>query len=152
MTVNKSLNNLLQDFWSWAGISEMEYANLPNASQIVEPFYFPEFITLREKCFGLINTDMNIKEFNDFLTCLALDEEEEIILDWCKDIATPCFLTQLSQIGCSHLQADARWQIAELLRCRSIPKRCSVLQHLCKDTNAYVRKRAQNAIRYLSET
>lgn len=150
MNLNQSLNNLLQDFWIWSDISEKEYSCLPNASETVEPFFFPEFEAMQEKCHSLINTNMNEQQINDFLTCLALDEEEEVILDWCKDIADSWFLVQLSKAGCSHLQPDARWQIAELLRCRDIPQRYDILQHLCKDTNAYVRKRAQNTMAYLS--
>ena len=143
--MSDTLGELLQKFWSWAGLSAEDYSRLTNASEVVVPFHFPEFDMIREKCFSLINTDMNDEEISDFLTCLALDEEGEIILDWCKDIANTTFLMRLVSKGVNHMLADVRWQIAELLCFRDVPQGREVILKLCEDEHPYVRKRAQYA-------
>lgn len=142
-----NIDKLLRDFWEWAGISSEEYASSVNTD--LEPFYYPLFSELRESCKDMINTSLNGKEMDAFLTCMALDEEEETILDWCKNIANDSFIEALVYSGCHHAQPNARWQIAELLRCRNVPNRKTVLAFLTTDSHYYVRKRAQNAIQFI---
>ena len=143
------LKKLLEEFWVWAGICKEEYATLCDSD--LEPFYYPAFDALREACKMRINTSLKPDEIDDFLTCMALDNEEEILLDWCKTIADDRFLEVLVRSGSCHLQFHARWQIAELLRCRTLPNRDAILTELAADPHEYVRKRAKNAIAYIKE-
>lgn len=89
---------------------------------------------------------MSDQEVDDFLTCLALDSEDEQLLSWCIREASDDFLDNITQRGCNHIQPEARWQIAELLGRRSIPNGEKYLEILCNDPNDYVRKRAGNAL------
>lgn len=141
---SQTLSQLLDDFWVWARTDADMYATA--SAENLSPFYFPRFNEMRECCRLLINEMLMPQELDNFLTCLALDAEEELILDWCKENGNTNFLIQIVQAGCQHLQPDARWQIAELLRCRNIPHRDKYLDFLVVDTNPYVRKRAQNAL------
>lgn len=139
----------LDGFWKWAGMDGEAYARMRNNGGDITPFYYPRFVELRNLCKGILERRATQGELDVFLTCMALDEEEEILLDWCKDCENVPVLERLVVAGCQHLQPDARWQIAELLRCRDIPGRDEFLERLCGDENPYVRKRAKNALAYL---
>ena len=139
------LRNLLEDFWDWSGINEQEYSVLKESTNIVEPFYYPHFDELKKICKLQINNDFTRQELDDFLTCIALDAEVEDILLWCKEYADDRFLDKIICAGCVHLQPEARWQIAELLRCCNLPNRMYYLDILCNDSDSYVQKRAKNA-------
>lgn len=143
---NDELNGILSDFWNWAGYDAEYYDRFGAADDEVEPFYYPHFEKLCGACISMINKDMSDPQWDAFLICLALDEEEESILDSCKQIAKPWFLERMAQHGINHPQSKARWQLAELLRCRSCTGRLEFLKQLCVDQHSYVRKRANNAI------
>lgn len=114
-----------------------------------EPFLYPEFDLLRNRCINLFRSGVSDEELNDCLTCLALDNEEEIILDELKEIMDDALLERYVKAGVHHLQPEGRWQIAELLCCRDIPNREEYLRILCCDKDAYVVKRAKNAVEEL---
>lgn len=137
---------LLHQFWSWAGVSEVVYARNATIRYKIEPFYFPEFDILRNTGIQLVNTSMDDTEMYAFLTILALDEEEEVLLSYCKEFATDDFVEKLMPAGVRHLQPDARWEIAELLRVRKVYGYLKYLEMLLVDEDPYVRKRAQNAL------
>lgn len=144
-----TLRIIIQDFWNWCGIDKQEYSTKNEIACKIEPFYYPRFEELKYHCRQLINKELLPEQMDDFLTCIALDSEVEDILQWCKELANDAFLDVLVSAGCHHLLSEARWQIAELLRCRSIQNRSDYLDVLCTDPDAYVRKRALNAKSYI---
>lgn len=137
------LLQLVCEFWMWAGLPEEKWGSVDVRSIQVDPIYYPKFDKMRNQCISLINTSLCDADVNTFLTCMALDAEEEYILDYCKTYAEDEFIEHIVSVGVSHFQSDARWQVAELLR-RRIPKRDYYLCKLCNDSDPYVRRRAHN--------
>lgn len=140
------LTNLLTDFWKWAGIDSEQFAQIVDPTSVVEPFYYPRFNELRNSCKNMINKQLSNQEIDDFLTCLALDSEEELVLTWCIELGNDAFVNELVKLGCTHLQPETRWQIAELFRNRGYSSQIDYLKLLCNDSNPYVKKRAQNIV------
>lgn len=116
------------------------------ANKDSEPFYYPGFDVLCLECKHRINQRMCNGEMAAFLSCMALDHEEEIILDWCKELADLDFIRQIAEAAICHPERDARWQVVELLRERKVPGGVGYLRILSQDTDAYVRRRAENAL------
>lgn len=139
------LIQILDEFWEWTGNSL--YWRTKEASRFpFDPLCFPKFDELRNKCIALINTSMSSEEVDAFLVCLALDSEDELILDSCKEFASSLFTSNLLSVGINHMQVGARWQIAELLRKKDIPNKKGYLNRLLKDPHPYVRQRAFNVL------
>ena len=136
------LVQMLDCFWNLTAPTtlgcEQDISTLP-----FDPLSYPQFHNLRNECINLINSSISQEEINAFLTCMALDSEEELILDACKLCANKAFLYELISVGVHHPQWEARWQVAELLR-KNIPGRESFLAELLNDSHPYVRKRAGN--------
>lgn len=133
------------DFWKWAGMTCIDFSNIPDVTTTVSPFYFPDFDRLRGMCKQIINQELSAEDIDDFLTCLALDSEEELLLSWCIETGNDVFIDTIIKHGSVHLQPEARWQIAELIRVRYTNNRLKFLQVLCNDSNAYVKKRSCNS-------
>jgi hypothetical protein len=91
----------------------------------------------------MVNASLTDEEINTFLFCMALDSEDECILDACKESANPEFLSELVRVGVTFPYSEARWQMAELLR-GNIPHKTQYLLMLLADSDRYVRKRANN--------
>lgn len=140
--IMSELVRMLDCFWVWCENSSLEYKN--DISMLpFDPLTYPQIDDLRNKCINLINSSLSQEEIDAFLTCMALDSEEELILDACKSRANKRFLFELISAGVHHLQSEARWQVAELLS-NGIPGRESFLAELLNDPHPYVRKRAVN--------
>lgn len=127
-------------FWKWAGYREE--TDISRAS--FDPLSFPGFEDIKNICISRINKPLSAEEIDAFLLCMALDDEDECILDACKESANVTFLCALISKGISHPQSNARWQIAELLKREDIPNRQQYLSALLSDPHPYVRKRAFN--------
>lgn len=140
-----SLKSLLDDFWEWTGTPRSLWGNIDISKLSANPQYYPKFEQLRNKCILMINKSIDTDEYECFLLSMALDNEEEKILDCCKEYANSEFIEGLVSTGISCNQWEARWQIAELLQ-RQIPNRIGYLHTLCNDANEYVRKRAMNVM------
>lgn len=140
-----TLKPFIDNFWEWTGIPKQSWKNSDVDTLPENPQYYPGFNQLRNQCLGIVNTPIDTDEYDRFLLCMALDNEEERILDYCKVNATDAFIEKLVAVGISHYQWEARWQMAELLQ-RQIPHRAEYLKKLCQDSNAYVRKRAMNIL------
>ena len=138
----KKIHNLLKKLWNWMG-NRNSWTNLYTSELPTEPFCFPEFDILQNQCIYIINSLLSHEDIKAFLLCLALDNEEERILDACKEKASNDFLEVVVSDGIYFPHWEARWQVAELLR-RNIPHREHYLNILLKDENEYVRKRAKN--------
>lgn len=138
----ETLTELIEQFWDWAGISQSAWENENMASLSIEPFYFPKFDRMRNQCYHLVNTSTKREDIRNFLICMALDAEEEHILDYCKKYANKVFLDTLISAGIHFPQFEARWQIAELLK-HAFPTQEAYLNILKEDNHPYVRKRAR---------
>ena len=88
-------------------------------------------------------------EIDDYLTCMALDNEVENILSHCADHAPDSFIERIARRSLSHPQWNARWQAAELLYRREVPEWEALLTVLARDPHPYVRQRARNSLEYL---
>lgn len=86
------------------------------------------------------------------LTVMALDNESEIVLDDIVSYASNELVHRIVDRGVSHMQHEARWQIAEILLRRKPENALAVLAALALDEDSYVRQRAQNAIDWFSES
>ena len=140
------MNNLiaiLEDFWMWTGLPQEKWNNVDFRNYGIEPVDYPLIGELCRVCTMLINKDLSDSEMQHFLTALAIDAEDEDVLNACKTQGNNIFLYHMALCGISHIQSEARWQIADLLQL-PIQNRNHFLQVLLSDTNAYVRKRANN--------
>lgn len=137
------LSFLIDEFWKWANIP-YEKQKLYDVAQLsTSPVEFPRLGELCDACIALINKPLSELQISQFLLGLAIDAEDEDILDKCKKLASESFLYQIASAGVFFPQSETRWQIAELLR-REIQNRDTLLNMLRLDSNAYVRKRADN--------
>ena len=87
---------------------------------------------------------------DDLLTIMALDNENEDILDYAVDNINLANLDYFVHKGVVHLQPHARWQVAEFIRRKNLVCFQDYLEKLSRDPNDYVRKRAKNAMNLLT--
>ena len=146
-----NLVRLLNSFWIWTQLPEEKWGNADLIDLGVDAVLFPLIGEICDECINLINQQLSPEEINMFLMGLAIDSEDEDILNECKDCANDSFLYDIISEGVSHPQSEARWQLAEMLR-RPIPQRDYFLKVLLSDTNLYVRKRANNVVRDLENS
>lgn len=133
------LHDLVRNYFEWSG-SKLE-DDICRLS--VDPLNFPQLHEMVQVCVGLIDQPLSEEELDAFLMSMALDHEDERILDYLKANAGQTFIVQLLSRGVRHPQSNARWQMTELLR-KPIPGRLEYLSILLADSHPYVRKRAEN--------
>lgn len=137
----------MQRFWAWAGYGADDFAKDENSCcRGKEPFDFPEIAEMRALCYTMETDIGSSREIEDYLACMALDNEDEEILDHCAACATDAFVLLIATAARSHPQYEARWQAAELLGRRNITHRELLLNQFLQDPHPYVRQRAENAI------
>lgn len=145
--------DLLENFWKWAEITSEEYAKtgIDQLSEKAE-FYYPYFEGLLEYAQRIVDqSESSIEDLNNALTIMGLDNEDESILQYITDYCSETKLHDIIDVGLTHMQPEARWQIAELIYRRKPKGYRDYLLRLSKDDHHYVRKRATNAITYLNE-
>ena len=145
------IKNLLIEFWIWTGLDEDCWWTTEISEIDVEPLYFPQLDTLRNECEKLLGSTMDEDDLNLLLLSMALDGEDERILDCCRGFKDYLFLEKLVAVGVFHPQSEARWQLTEILR-NPIPNRMKYLLLLAQDDNAYVRKRAHNVLNTVAQS
>lgn len=131
---------LINEFWLWTQLSKDKWKKTDIGDLPVQPTDFPRIGEICDACIALINMPLSPIDISLFLTGMAIDSEDEDILECCKN-ANDAFLYDLISNGITHPQSEARWQLAELLR-RDIPQRDHFLNILSEDLNSYVRNRA----------
>lgn len=141
-----TLSSLVRDFWVWTKLPSTKWNKIDISKLPVPVEEFPELSSMQTCCIRKINTHLTEDELDNFLLCMAVDNEDEEILDACRDVGTNEFIADIIQAGVNHPQPMTRWQMAELLR-RDIPNRENYLIQLCCDANAYVEKRAENVLK-----
>jgi hypothetical protein len=142
---------LLEDFWKWLGKTPEEYANCGiDQRNGAEEDNFDGFVELLSFARRVIDKGLtDNSSINDMLTIMALDNESESILEYIEENCSDEQLSMIINMGFSHLQPEARWQLAELIY-RMLPENYySLLLKLTEDKHFYVRKRAKNCIELL---
>lgn len=145
--VCSTLAPILECFWSWLGITPEDYAQRDGD---LEEYMFPQWERLISSAEAAIALEA-IDYANELWTAIALDNEQETLLDVLSDRASDDYLDQLILVAPTHPQYHARWQATELIRRRPTPNGLSVLNLLCRDKHPYVAKRAQNTRKYLAD-
>lgn len=141
-----ALSSLVQEFWVWTQLPAAQWNKADISKLPVQPEEFPGLSAMRSCCISRINTPLSEEDLDKFLLCMAVDNEDEEILDACIETGTAEFIGAVVRAGARHPQPMARWQMAELLR-RELPNREDLLARLSRDADAYVRKRAENVLR-----
>lgn len=136
------LGTLVEQFWVWTGLPRDKWGVQDIGKLDTPAEEFPRLFQMQRACIERINTTLSEKEMEDFLTCMAVDNEDEEILDACKDGGSVSFLAGLVRAGLTHRQPMARWQAAELLRWE-IPGGAEALEKFRQDPDPYVRRRAE---------
>ena len=148
-----NIDQLLDEFWKWLGKTPEEYARdgLEYVYDHME-FDFPNFSTFWNFAIEIVDKNMNSdKDIYDLLTILAIDNEGENVLEYIEDNSSVEQVEKIIEIGVSHLQPEARWQLTELLYTRHPDNYMDYLTKLSNDEHWYVRKRAKNCIEYLQD-
>ena len=113
----------------------------------LEEYMFPLWDSVYQTTVDLINSRSTDREDMDsILTAMAIDNETEDILGYISENGCELFIEKLVEAGAGHLQPNARWQCAELIRRRRPQNGDRVLKILLSDEDEYVVKRAKNAI------
>lgn len=146
----KRLRELIAEFWIWTQLpielwDKIDISTLPSDS-----IGFPKIGEICDECISLVNCPLTPDEMDRFLLCMAIDSEDEDILEYCMDHARSDFLHSLISAGVAYPQSHTRWQIAELLR-NDVPDRYCFLGSLLADPHPYVRKRAKNVMQELTD-
>lgn len=145
--MRKDLADLLASFWEWIQMTPQLYAIESMRQPDLEEYMFPLWDEMYYKTVELIDSNTMDKDAMDFiLTAMALDNETEDILNYITENASTPFISGLISLGVDHMQPNARWQCAELIRRRKPPNGDIVLKQLLLDSVEYVVKRAKNAI------
>ena len=115
------------------GRSPEEYAKYGADSLADKPeFYFPRFQELLNDCETLLKCDnLPMEEIDDILTIMALDNENEWVLDTIERVASDALVAQVVKSGIQHLQPNARWQVAKLAARRKAAH-YHILQWICE--------------------
>lgn len=144
--MNKYLSDTIDDFWRWIKMSPQEYAQ--KSRQIdLEEYMFPDWDNLISKVKKTIQKSYSNDEAVDMvLIVMALDNEDEEVLDFISDNGSDYFVKKMVERSVNHLQPHARWQCAELIRRRKPDNGKRVLKKMLTDSDEYVRKRAKTAL------
>lgn len=130
----------LERFKKWLG-EDLVYYLINTAKSNGETYkYVERLINSTENVIESLEVNLNL--IDDILYVLAIDNEVENIKDY---IIENCNDKQIELIigrGYNYYLADARWQIAVIIKERYLPKYEKYLEALKNDSNSYVRKRA----------
>ncbi len=141
----------IEGFWKWAEITSDEYSKSGmSTAKGKQEFEFPDFDNMIIYAKNLLNKNpLSQDDVNDFLTVMALDNENEDVLDYAVRYATAEQIRQLANTCIMFKQPHAKWQMAELVFRTKIEGYCDYLHLLSADSDEYVRKRANHCIKQL---
>jgi len=143
--VADKFRNELNKFWIWSNQTVYEYAKLGWKKKQEEWEYQNWDILMKltqDAIEAIANGEKNKELVDCILETMALDNEDEMVLDECEEKLHNNNLLYLSSIAILHDQSEARWQVAELLgRCKN-ENVTGLLIKLIDDENKYVQRRA----------
>ena len=147
------MRNMLEQFWQWLGKNPEKYAEegLEYLFNHME-YDFPGSCVLLEMAYDIVKKDITTyDEIYDLLTEMAIEHESEMILNFIVDNSSDEQIQKIVAIGITHLQPNARWQLAEILYRRRPSEYTHYLKKLSEDAHPYVRQRANNCIELLKK-
>lgn len=148
--MRKIPENYIHNLWHWLKMTPRQYAECCGMGD-PEPYMFPEWEKMLDETFSLIERSrLSTADTECLLTMMALDDENEDILDCLTALGDELLISGLTHAGLRSIFPQARWQCAELLGRRSIPDGMVLLRQYANDRDAYVAKRARNAMRAIT--
>ena len=142
--------DLLDEFWRWLAISPEEYIQIIekcSVSNNIEEFAFPQWNELLKQAENsIVNEHLDNSSMDNVLVVMALDNENEDILDYIVDNTSHMYINKFVRHGMRTPFSHARWQIAEILGRRKPLGWEEHLLTLCADKNQYVAKRARHIL------
>ena len=148
--MRKSLENYIHNLWHWLKMTPRQYAECCGTGD-PEPYMFPEWEKMLDEVCSLIKRGgLFPADMDCLLTMMALDDETEDVLDCLTVQGDELLISVLTHAGLHSIFPQARWQCAELLGRRSIPDGMALLRQYANDRNAYVAKRARNAMKAIT--
>ena len=141
MTEITKLENELELFWKWSkmDISDCETKSVDGTLYL----RWNELLDLALEAIRLVeNGEKNERLLEKILEIMALDNENEEILDHCETELNTPNLEHLISVGVSYSLPDTRWQIAELIGRKKNIEWKKYLLTLINDKNKYVQRRA----------
>ena len=146
------MNDLISQFWLWMeknfGKSPKEYAEKgmnQNHGEFEDAFpLFAECITYAKY---IVDSDtLEADKLDDLLTIMAFDNESENVLEYIEEKSYGKQVQRIIELGVTHIQMGARWQIAELIYRTNDPNAEKLLNVLKNDPHEYVSRRAENCL------
>ena len=148
--MRKSLENYIHNLWHWLKMTPRQYAECCGTGD-QEPYIFPEWEKMLDEVCSLIKRGgLFPADMDCLLTMMALDDETEDVLDCLTAQGDELLISVLTHAGLRSIFPQARWQCAELLGRRSIPDGMALLRQYANDRDAYVTKRARNAMKAIT--
>lgn len=146
MQVITSLQNKLIDFWNWSGIAFDKYDK--QSSTLDETLYdeWDNLISLTREAVMLLKVVPQKKDIDilvkSILEVLALDHENESLLDFCEKELESTELEWLIRASILFPLYGSRWQMAEVIRRKKNKGWLKYALILTNDSNKYVQRRA----------
>ena len=144
------MRDLITEFWLWLNISKEEYMSMSEKQESsnyvdYEEYMFPFWEDLIDEIRNEIDDEkLDLQSIDKILTVMALDNENEDVLDYIVDNASDEYVEYIVQNGSDCLYYNARWQLAEILGRRKTRNWKELIAFLLSDKNPYVAKRANN--------
>lgn len=131
----------LDKFKEWLG-NDLSYYLVNTAKPNGETYkYYERLINFTENIIEYLEVDSSF--INDIMYILAIDNEVENIMNYIIENCNDKQIELIISIGYNYYLSDTRWQIAEIIKSRYLPKYEKYLDALRNDDNSYVRQRAK---------
>lgn len=146
MNFLQELNRELDEFWSWAGTTREAYERNSSSFWIEDVCLYPEWdkiLRLTGELIADLETNPNSEaKIEAVLTVMALNNEDQDILDRCEEGLHGEAARQVIRRGAVFHAYETRWQIAEWIRRSGQAEWNGILEMLLKDDHNYVQRRA----------
>ena len=148
-SMEDSLRKELDNFWSWAKITQQEYCEgkVPKvAAQAEWEEAYPDWKKLEKFFWKELeqNHDSSDPGFlKNILEFVGIDNESGTALDILIDELDNKQQSAFAELGCKFMMPQTRWQVAEFLRESNVPNKKELLEKMISfDKDKYVQRRA----------
>jgi hypothetical protein len=141
----------LEKFWKWANKSPEEYSKNRGSEEWELKYpYWENIYDSAEETIFLLSNSWNDEEACTLLEAIAIDNHSEFVRELCEDKLSINNI-HLIKSGYKFYQSEARWQIAEIMRCVNIDinTRKKYLKEMLNDENEFVREKAFSVLQEL---
>ncbi|WP_428866694.1 hypothetical protein [Clostridium sediminicola] len=144
-------NNLeieLNKFWDWSGKSPEQYSMDRGYGEweVDYPNWIPLIICFNNAVRFIKRGHNSERLVSLLLDVIALDNEGETLLDECVTSLDDNDFEFIIQCSITHIQSEARWQIASMIGIKQKKKWERYLLKFIEDNNKYVQRRALLAL------